>query len=370
MNNTILIYTFSLLLIPLVLLQRSYIANVRIAPANIRWTKGLMFAFVLTVLIRGLAYDTGADWLAYYGFIVDADYGRYNYWAEHSEWLFKEFVKALSLLNLWYCSFFIFVSALIVYSLMKISSLYGKAMPYIMISWYPILFLLSLNIYRQYIAISLIYLCIYLWYKGSKKISIISLIIAFLFHTSAISAVAFIGLAVLMCKKEINIWIYIIIIGISNISTQFVLDRFLNLTAGFSSVFQMGNSNVYDIQGFSDSMYGTTYTWILMIVNITCVYLSNKIKDTYLNYKFFHYASIIAYILYPICQQELLSRILLYVQMYVPITLGVIFTHYKKTKGFPFTIICFSLFTYFVMFYYYLNDLGVEHPYRILWDKL
>lgn len=370
MNNTILIYTFSLLLIPLVLLRKQYIANIGIAPVNICWTKGLIFAFGITVLIRGLAYDTGADWLAYYSFIVDADYGRYNNWAEHSEWLFKEFVKALSLLNLWYCSFFVIVSALIVYSLMKISSLYGKAMPYIIISWYPILFLLSLNIYRQYVSISLIYLCIYFWHKGSKKISIISLIIAFLFHTSAISAVAFIGLAILMCKKEINVWIYIIIIIICNISTQFILDRFLNLTAGFSSIFQMGNSNVYDIQSFSDSMYGTTYTWVIMIVNVACVYLSNKIKDLYLNYKFFHYASIIAYILYPICQQELLSRILLYVQMFIPITLGVIFTHYKRIKGLPYIIICFSFFTYFVMFYYYFNEFSIEHPYKILWNKL
>lgn len=341
-----------------------------IAPVNIYWTKGLIFAFAITILIRGLAYDTGADWLAYYNFIVDADYGRYNAWAEHSEWLFKEFVKILSSLNLWYCTFFVIVSALIVYSLMKISSLFGKAMPYIMISWYPILFSLSLNIYRQYVSISLIYLCIYFWYKGNKKISLISLITAILFHTSAISAVAFIILTILMCRKEINVWIYIILIIVSNISTQFILDRFLNLTAGFSSIFQMGNSNVYDIQSFSDSMYGTTYTWILMIVNAACVYLSNKIKDLYTNYKFFHYSSIIAYILYPICQQELLSRILLYVQMFIPITLGVIFTHYKKNKGLPYTIICFSLFTYFVMFYYYLNGLGIEHPYKILWNKL
>lgn len=341
-----------------------------IAPVNIYWTKGLIFAFAITILIRGLAYDTGADWLAYYNFIVDADYGRYNAWAEHSEWLFKEFVKILSSLNLWYCTFFVIVSALIVYSLMKISSLFGKAMPYIMISWYPILFSLSLNIYRQYVSISLIYLCIYFWYKGNKKISLISLITAILFHTSAISAVAFIILTILMCRKEINVWIYIILIIVSNISTQFILYRFLNLTAGFSSIFQMGNSNVYDIQSFSDSMYGTTYTWILMIVNAACVYLSNKIKDLYTNYKFFHYASIIAYILYPICQQELLSRILLYVQMFIPITLGVIFTHYKKNKGLPYTIICFSLFTYFVMFYYYLNGLGIEHPYKILWNKL
>lgn len=370
MNNNVLIYTFSLLLIPLVLLQkRRYIAKIGIAPVNIRWTKGLIFVFILTILIRGLAYDTGADWLAYYNFIVDADYGRYNAWAEHSEWLFKEFVKILSSLDLWYCTFFVIVSALIVYSLMKISSLFGKAMPYIMISWYPILFSLSLNIYRQYIAISLIYLCIYFWYEGSKKISIISLIIALLFHTSAISAVAFIGLAILMCKKEINVWIYIIIIAISNIGTQFVLDKFLNLTAGFSSIFQMGNSNVYEIQNFADSMYGTTYTWIFMIVNAACVYLSNKIKDLYTNYKFFHYASIIAYVLYPICQQELLSRILLYAQMYVPITLGVMLTHYKKTKGFPYIIICFSLLIYFILFLYYLNEMGNDHPYIIRWDK-
>ena len=370
MNYTILIYTFILLLIPSILLRKRYITNMGIAPVNIYWTKGLIFAFAITILIRGLAYDTGADWLAYYNFIVDADYGRYNAWAEHSEWLFKEFVKILSSLNLWYCTFFVIVSALIVYSLMKISSLFGKAMPYIMISWYPILFSLSLNIYRQYVSISLIYLCIYFWYKGNKKISLISLITAILFHTSAISAVAFIILTILMCRKEINVWIYIILIIVSNISTQFILDRFLNLTAGFSSIFQMGNSNVYDIQSFSDSMYGTTYTWILMIVNAACVYLSNKIKDLYTNYKFFHYASIIAYILYPICQQELLSRILLYVQMFIPITLGVIFTHYKKNKGLPYTIICFSLFTYFVMFYYYLNGLGIEHPYKILWNKL
>lgn len=369
MNGNTLIYTITLLIMPLILSSKRYITKAGITPIHIYWTKGLILAFLITILIRGLAYDTGADWLAYYNYIVDTDNNRYNSWGEHSEWLFKEFIKILNLLNLWYCSFFIIVSALIVYSLIKVSSLFGKAIPYIMVSWYPILFSLSLNIYRQYISISLIYLCIYFWYRGNKKISLISIITAILFHTSAISAIAFIILTILMCKKEINVWIYIIIIAFSNIGTQFILDKFLNLAAGFSFIFQMGNSNVYDIQGFSDSMYGTTYTWILMIVNIICVYLSNKIKDIYPNYKFFHYASIIAYILYPICQQELLSRILLYVQMFIPITLGVMLTHYKKSKGLPYIIICFSLFTYFVMFFYYLNKMGNDHPYIIYWDK-
>lgn len=369
MNSNVIIYTLSLLLIPLVLLKQHYIYRKGLQQTTIHWTLSLIIAFILTVIVRGLAYDTGADWLAYYGFVVDASKGVPNYWAEHSEWFFKETVTALCSLGLWHCTFFVLVSALIVYSLMKISSLYGKAMPYIIIAWYPIMFLLSLNIYRQYIAISLLYLGVFLWLNNKRKVAFTCTIVAVLFHTSAVAFVAFALAVVIMVKKEINVWIYITIIFFCNIATQFFLDRFLNLTAGFSSVFQMGNSNVYDIREFSDSMYGTTYTWILMLVNSVCVYFSNKIKNKYDNYIYFHYAAIISYILYPICQQELMSRILLYVQMFVPVSLGVLYVHYKKQKGLPFVLICLSYITYFTMFFYYLNNMGENHPYRILWDK-
>lgn len=369
MNSNVIIYTLSLLLIPFALLRQHYIYRKGIQQITIHWTSNLVIAFILTVLVRGLAYDTGADWLAYYGFVVDASKEVSNYWAEHSEWFFKETVTALCSLGLLHCTFFILVSALIVYSLLKISSLYGRAMPYIIIALYPIMFLLSLNIYRQYIAISFLYLGVYSWFKNKRKTAFICAVVAVLFHTSAVTFIAFAFAVILMARKEINVWMYIVLILLSNIATQFFLDRFLNLTAGFSSIFQMGNSNVYNIREFSDSMYGTTYTWILMLVNMVCVFYSDKIKDLYGNYKYFHYAAIISYILYPICQQELLSRILLYVQMAVPISLGVLYAHYKLKKGVPYVLICLSYITYFTMFLYYLNDMGENHPYRILWDK-
>ena len=65
MNSNVIIYTLSLLLIPFALLRQHYIYRKGIQQITIHWTSNLVIAFILTVLVRGLAYDTGADWLAY-----------------------------------------------------------------------------------------------------------------------------------------------------------------------------------------------------------------------------------------------------------------------------------------------------------------
>lgn len=362
----IIIYTFIILLLPVLFQRKVNLLKCDICPVKITWTPNVVLAFIITIFIRGLAYNTGRDWFFYYDFIKDAKEGLNNPWSEHTEWLFREFILLLGKLQLWDYTFFLIVSALIVYSLIKISSLYGKAMPYIMIIWYPILFLLSQNLLRQYVAISFVYLFVYFLLKNEKAKALLCILTAILFHTSAIFSVAFIFMAFYFSKKNIKKEAWILLIVFSTVASNLFLDLLLDIGSFFSVFFQFGNGNIYDVQSFSDSMYGTSYTWIMMLINIMCVCLSDKIKNKYLNYNFFHYTAIFSYILYPICQQELLSRILLYIQMFVPITLGVMLVHYKKVgKIMPFLILCVVFITYFVMFYYYLNAMNADYPYII-----
>lgn len=363
----IIVYTFVMLLLPAIFKRQISISKCDISPINIKWSLSLVIAFIITVLIRGLAYNTGRDWLFYSDFISDASAGLNNPWSEHTEWLFRELVIILGRLQLFHYTFFIIVSALVIYSLIKISSLYGKALPCIMIIWYPILFLLSLNLLRQYLAISFVYLFVYFFIMDRKSIAYICLIVGILFHTSAIFALIFIIISYFLSNsnKKISVWFWIILIVFSTVATNLFLDSLLNIGSHAAVLFMIGNGNVYDVQSFSESMYGTSYTWIMMLVNITCVYLSDKIKDRYSHYKLFHYITIMSYILYPVCQQELLSRILLYTQMFIPITLGVMFIHYKKEHNLSFKLLCCVFLAHFTMFFYYLNEMSVEYPYQI-----
>lgn len=364
------IYTFSMLFIPVVLMCQKQYRTRAVNESRINWSGWLVFVFVFTVLIRGLAWDTGADWMAYYNFAVDARKGFENEWAQHSEATFKYFVICLSKLHISDFLFFILASVLYVYSVLKISSLYGKAQPWIIIAWYLLLFNLSLNIYRQYVAMSFVMLAVWYFIHSKKNVALIFIVLSVLFHTSSIVAVPFILIAYGLSKRKISVYWWIGLIIASSVATNTFLRVFLGMSSGFQQIFLLGNSNSYNVLEFIDSTYGTTYIWVLMIVNSVLVYLSDKIKDKYKYYQFFHYQTVITCILIPLCDQELLSRILLYSKMFMPVTIGLVYWHYGRTKGVSRLMsFCIAL-TYIVLFYKSLMDIGENHPYLIKWDKL
>lgn len=361
-----------MLYIPSVLFLQMRNKTIGVYEIKIKWTIALVIAFVISALIRGLAWDTGTDWLVYYYFAVDAAKGYYNEWAQHTEITFQYFVKFLAGLNISDFSFFIFASAIIIYSVLRISSLYGKAQPYIIVFWYLLMFILSLNIYRQYVAMSFMMLAVWYLIHRKWKYAIILVVLSVLFHTSSIVAIPFFVLAYFLTKKNISVYVWIALIVATSIMTNTFLRAFLQLSSGFQNIFLMGNSNSYDVMEFADSAYGTTYIWILMIVNSIFIYFSDKIKNRYPHYAIFHYLTVITCILTPLCDQELLSRILLYAKMFMPITMGVSYYHYVRSKKLTNGKLAMYVVStiYIILFYNYLIKLGETNPYMIKLDKI
>lgn len=357
----VVVYTILLLLIPIVLInQRQYKVS-GIGPVDIKWSAGLTFAFMASILIRGLAWNTAIDWYWYYeDFAGKTSYGD----IERMEILYRYLVVALNYISHKAGIFFILESALIIYSLMKISSLYGKAMPYIMALWYFTLFLLSINIFRQYIALSFIYLAV--WSLLNKKyiFSIVFVLAAVGFHTSAAIVIPIIPLVYFLSLKEIPVYAWIGLVLVSTFASNFMLNFLLNYGILFESIFSMGNGNIYSVLSIAEDMYDNSNMYILSISNCIVLFFASKILNKYPYFKYFYIASALAFILIPICQHDIFMRMSLYLRICVPVVTGVTLYHYRKERNrIPFILLCLCVGISIVLFYTYLSRLGMNFPY-------
>lgn len=357
----VVVYTILLLLIPIVLFNQRQYMVIGMEQITINWTTGLTFAFIASILIRGLAWDTSTDWYGYYedfaGITSISDYAR-------MEILYKYLVVALNYVTQKAGVFFVLVSALFIYSLMKVSSLYGKAMPYIMALWYFTLFLLSLNIFRQYIALSLIYMAV--WYVFNKRyiLSLTFIVAAVGFHTSAVIILPIIPLIYFLSLKEIPVYVWIGLVLVSTFASSLMLNFLLSYGVLFESIFSMGNGNVYSVLSLADDMYNNSYMALLSLSNCIVLFFASKIQNTYPNFKYFYIASALAFILIPICQHDIFMRMSLYLRIFVPVVTGVTLYHYRKERNrIPFILICLCVGISIVHFYTYLSRLGVNFPY-------
>lgn len=333
---------------------------------NLRWTYTLFFMFCLTILVRGFAYDTGVDFMFYHEHFVNTHYGVYDKWGEHTEFGYRYLVGALSSITAFTFSFFILASALIIYSMLKISALFGKAAFYSFLVWPIFMFNLSMNLYRQYIAISFILLAVYFLLRRRIFWNLFFSFLAISFHFSAIIIVVFIWTTLYVKKFYIHKYIIISFILLTNFAAHIVNDAIYTAIDTFQILFGMVNAHGYSSENIVKSMYDSSFIrYFVMSTYIIWIWFGDAISKQNITFRLFYYLSAISFILYPIFQQEILSRIHLYFVAFVPLFLGMLLYYYKKQKGPQIYFISMAISFHFVRYIYYLYLLGVEYPYKI-----
>lgn len=112
--------------------------------------------------------------------------------------------------------FFGFCAFLGMGALLCVSLKFGKAAPYIVLGWALYLFNLSMNLYRQYIAMSLIFYALYilLSQKVKKKKLLgasICIILAYFFHRSSLVGVLCVFSVYFLRNHIVNKWILLVL---------------------------------------------------------------------------------------------------------------------------------------------------------------
>lgn len=201
---------------------------------------------ILLIMTLGLQYDVGTD---YYSYLSLADGSKNMSWiANRSEILFISLVQIIikignpQMLFVLVGSIQVLFLLLITYELKKLNlKLHNFFFLYFTLS---LTFFNQFNGIRQYIAV---YIVVYAFIKliNEKKILFVSLIIlASLFHSSAIYFLPFIILGRLL-KKRVPIKIVILISGILIIVSMIEISKFIEILLSFTSYKSYIGSNYF-----------------------------------------------------------------------------------------------------------------------------
>lgn len=325
------------------------------------WNVPILMAVTFVVLIRSFAYNTGTDYLAYYKHYFYVAHGLRDYWGEHREIGYQWLVALLAKISDHPQLFFGVSAFIFTYSVLKISRLFGKPERFILLLWPLFMFILSYNLYRQYIAISLLLLAI-CYYVNGKKIKMgIAFVVSFLFHTSAVVGIAVIIGVWFYRNRVIKINYLLIALGITTVLSSKVSLILSKLADIFSIFYFYVTGKIYSSDDIIRSMYETSsLLYINSLAYGIFIWYGHKLCEKYPKYLFFFYMFSLACILEPITRQEILMRLWLYIQAFTPIFLGILFYNYRNVQKYP---ILWGALGYKVLYYLYaLNTLGNLHP--------
>lgn len=353
--NYVIFYIILAALIPLSLKSR--------LPRNIsflgyKWNLLILLAFVIVVVVRAFAYDTGADYMVYY------DNFRYNgntAWGENREIGYKILNHFLYNVSSSPHLFFGFAAFIYMYAVLKVSQLFGKADKWIVFFWFVILFVLSYNLYRQYFSLSFILLGYYWFVKGKCARVFFYGILAFLFHTSAIIGLVMIAGIYLLRKKVVNRTYLIVAILLTTILSDTILMSYLESFNFISEFYLRNTEKAYTTQGMLDSMYErSVLTYPSMIAYLIFIWYGDKMVKEKPDYRYLFYLFSFAVIINPLTNQEILMRIRLYVDVFIPLFLGLLAYRYNKMYRYP--IVWCALIFLIAKFVYGLYNLGMVYP--------
>jgi hypothetical protein len=362
----VLLYFSIGLLIPLALNNHltSYID--RRGYYNVRWTPFLVYVSLLWILVRGLAYNTGVDYLYYYSHYLNVHSNVYNSWGEHTEFGYKLLIKFLTLISAKPELFFTISSCFYLVSSIKLSSIFGRSVFYIMLIWPLFMFILSMNLYRQYIALSAIYLLVYYLFNKRYLLSAFFCLVAISFHFSSIISIASI-LIIYLFKNVYTRWYYISLILILIYLTSGIVNRYLFLTFDVIQLYLSDfKAYSYSVEELERKLYQTTLLqYVVMTINVIWIWLGEKVSKQSGFFRLIYFMSVISFLLYPLSQQEILSRIHLYFMSFVPFMLGYLLFYYRRKSMFRFYLLTCTMLFYLVRYLYYLYKLGFDFPYQI-----
>lgn len=316
---------------------------------------------ILMSLVAGMRdISVGIDTKTYDGIfhLVSLDKTNQIYGVEES---FKKICEVL--LHIWNNNHFLFfVFALLTHGLIIFRLWQEKDHLFFrwsVISYYILIFPFSLNGLRQAVAVAIVFYATGLLKKGKYVKFSVAVLIASLFHSSAIIGIVYLFFEVIILKyfeAKRKIFIYLVLI--------------LGVTVGLSEVLNMVNSYSKYLERQATSV------GIMMIVKIMFLLASFIIikipkgnKEEY--YSSFHqrWVYLVGLLLNSLSYIFLyVGRIGLYFYVYEAIYIGCVF----KEKNRTIWVVLFKCAYVFLMLYYLYNNISKgaqgEMPYRFFWQ--
>lgn len=353
--NYVAFYLILGMLIPLALSLKT---RDRISFLGYQWNILVIVALFVVVLVRAFAYDTGADYLVYYENYL---YEGKTLWGENREIGFKWLNSILHFFSDSPHLFFGFAAFVYMYAILMVSQLFGKADKWIVFFWSVILFVLSYNLYRQYFSLSFILLGYYWFEKKNYVTTCILGILAVLFHTSAAVGLALIAGIYLVRNKNVHRNYLLVAMMLTTILSTTILSSFLNRFSFISDLYLQTTEKNYATDRILETMYETSIlTYPLMVVYMILIWYGDKLIKECPSYRFLFYLFSFALIINPLTNQEILMRIRLYLDAFIPVFLGILAYRYKRVVRYP--ILWIALLFIMARFIHILNNNGIAFP--------
>ena len=361
------VYIFLLLLMPFALYisQPKQLAN-KGNSVKYKYPFILVVSFIIAILLKGLAYDTGADFLSYYDYIKTSETSH----TSEFEFGFRAFAAFIRN-NLPVQTFFIIAAFFYYFGALQISKRFIYAAPLIVFFWSLLFFNLSCNLYRQYYSIAFLFIAASSYLYRNYIHALLWAFLSVSFHYSSFIAIPFFLICDYLGTKRIRYWMIAFLIILSSFAGSLfenVINAAYNIYAPILYFFL--DSHVYDLSELMDDQYHTSYAFLMSFFFLIWSYFGYKIKDEIVELRPIYYMSVIYFILYPLFQQEIMARLLLYFQMFVPVLYGVVFHHYytllkRKHTILPISLLLVSVSIYSFLFVYSLISLLKNYPYQL-----
>lgn len=333
---------------------------------SMKWNGLLVCGIIIYSVFVGFAYDTGQDYWHYYDHYISSVYGLSDWWGSGREVGYQYLIQKLAMVFSSPAAFFVLCALFNNFAWANVSSLFGKASSVVMWLLYLNLYPLSMNLYRQYIAMAFLIIayCVVTRKNYSFRLKdkancffIILLLLAFLFHTSSIAGMFLYFLCFLLCRININKWILLGSVAIVSISANTILvgafEQFNIIVQSFQTISGKG----YEFEEMLDTQWGESrMIYVLMVIHLIYVWYADKVLKATNGSRFLFYAMVLSFILIPISLQEILLRIRIYMAPFMSISIALTLYYNIKQKGlgsnipliFAFIVdlayICFNLY--------------------------
>lgn len=342
-------------LIPLAMYYQRYNSRKKMGTV---WSKYLIFSLVITIILKGIVYNTGVDFYHYYEYYQSVVNNQYDSWGEHTEWGYRMLVRCLSTLNDSPVVFFVVSAFVVFYSMTRAAQYYEHAAAYIMMLWWPYMNILSLNLYRQYYAISFLMLA-YIEFRRRNYIGLALFVLAALFfHTSSIIPILTIIVLYFLSSYKINKWYFIGATIVTSLSSQLLMNQIAGLSDLMAAYYFDQTGQLYDSLWLRETFYDTSVLiYPNLLTYIVFIWVGDKYCETRPAMRFLFYIFVLSLILFPITRQEILSRLCFYFVGFSPLFLGCVLAE-KTFRANKLFILCL-----FYQYVYYVYSL-ILHEYE------
>lgn len=332
-----------------------------------KWSFFLCLAFGIYVVIRAIVYNTGADYLAYYNHFVASSRHLPDIWGEGREIGYRYLVDILSSYCHYPYVFFGFCAFLGMGALLCVSLKFGKAAPYIVLGWALYLFNLSMNLYRQYIAMSLIFYALYilLSQKVKKKKLLgasICIILAYFFHRSSLVGVLCVFSVYFLRNHIVNKWILIGALMLTTVASMTVLSHVFSVIGAYSDSYMAMNDRGYMATEILQSQYDVgKMTYVNMLCSVVLIWYGDRVLNINAILRYFYLVMAICFIITPLTNQEILMRMRLYLTNFAIIGYGLTLYFNKKLYNVSSNILLVIVVVYQIFYMFlYQNSLLLE----------